>query len=480
MISNLLIYLIISIFILFIIPNYKIKYLKIISFSITLGALIFSLILWLRFNNNIIGFQELEYYYYKINLFNLTYSLGIDGISLFFILLTTLLIPLCILASWNSIKYRLKEFLLLMLIIEFLLINVFCVLDILFFYIFFESILIPMFLLIGIWGSRTEKINAAFQFVLYTLFGSVLMLLAIILIYFHLGTTDYDMVLTTTYSKSRQIILWLAFFASFAVKTPMLPFHIWLPKAHVEAPTAGSVLLAGVLLKMGTYGFIRFSLPLFPYASQYFTPLIYVMSILAIIYSSLTTIRQIDLKRIIAYSSVAHMNFVLVGLFSNNLQAVEGSIILMLGHGLVSSGLFLAIGFLYDRYHTRILRYYSGLITIMPVYGIILFILILANISLPTTSNFIGEFLILLGTFKVNSSVAFFTGIGMILGGVYSMWLYNRIMFNTVSKSIIYYCDLNRREFFVFIPLLLLIFLMGIYPNIFLDVLHLSTIQVIY
>jgi len=480
MIINLQLYLLVSIFILFIIPNYKLNLLKLFSLYASMGALLFSLLFWIRFNNNMIGFQEIEYYYYKIPLLNLTYSLGIDGISIFFIILTTFLIPLCILASWKSIKYRLKEFLIIMLIIELLLVNVFCVLDILFFYVFFESILIPMFLLIGIWGSRTEKIYAAYQFVLYTLFGSVLMLLAILLIYFHLGTTDYDTVLYTTFSKSRQLLLWLAFFASFAVKTPMLPFHIWLPKAHVEAPTAGSVLLAGVLLKMGTYGFLRFSLPLFPYASQYFTPLIYMMSILAIIYTSLTTIRQIDLKRIIAYSSVAHMNFVLVGLFSNNLQAVEGSIILMLSHGLVSSGLFLGIGFVYDRYHTRIIRYYGGLVTLMPIYAIIMLILTLANISLPSTSSFVGEFLILLGVFKINSTVAFFAGIGMILGAIYSMWLYNRVIFGPVSENIKYYCDLNRREFFVFVPLIFLIFYMGIYPNSFLDVIHLSTIKVIY
>jgi len=479
MLFYLIIYLIVVLLLLSFIPSYKVNLIKIFTLYASFGALILSLTLWLKFDNNITGFQDLHYFYFNLPYLNLTYSLGIDGISIFFILLTTLLIPLCVLASWNSIKYRVKEFNLLLLLIELLLINVFSVLDILFFYVFFESILIPMFLLIGVWGSRTEKIYAAYQFVLYTLFGSVLMLLSILLMYFHIGATDYDSLLFTSFSHSRQILIWLALFASFAVKTPMLPFHIWLPKAHVEAPTAGSVLLAGVLLKMGTYGFLRFSIPLFPYASQYFTPFIYTLSILAILYTSLTTIRQIDLKRIIAYSSVAHMNFVLVGLFSNNIQAVEGSVILMLSHGLVSSGLFLCIGFLYDRYHTRILRYYSGLITVMPIFGIVLLLLTLANISLPSTSSFVGEFLVLLGVFKTNASVSFLTGLGIILGAIYSMWLYNRIMFGSVSTYIKYYSDLNRREFYVFIPLFFLIFLMGIKPNVFLDLMHLPILQII-
>ena len=366
-----------------------------------------------------------------------------------------------------------------MFIIEFLLINVFITLDLLFFYIFFESVLIPMFILIGIWGSRVEKIYAAFQFFLYTLFGSVLMLLAILTIYYHVGSINYNIILYNTFSESRQLFLWLAFFLSFAIKTPMIPFHIWLPKAHVEAPTTGSVLLAGILLKMGTYGFLRFNISLFPYASKYFTPLVFLLSIIAILYTSLTTIRQIDLKRIIAYSSIGHMNFVLIGLFSNNIQGIEGSIILMLSHGLVSSALFLMIGLLYERYSTRILLYYKGLINIMPIFGIFFFIFILANISFPGTSSFVGEFLIFLGIFKYNIFVGFLSGFSMILGAIYSIWLFNRIMFYNLSEKIKYYCDLTRREIFYLIPLCLVIFIMGLFPISFLNYFHLSSILII-
>jgi len=307
----------------------------------------------------------------------------------------------------------------MLLLTEFFLINVFSVLDLFFFYIFFESILIPMFIIIGVWGSRQRKIHAAYQFFFYTLFGSIIMLIGIIVIYFNTGTTDIQVLAQTEFSEMRQIFLWLSFFCSFAVKVPMLPVHIWLPEAHVEAPTAGSVILAGVLLKLGTYGIIRFMIPMFPYAMIYFTPLVFTMCVIAIIYSSATTIRQIDLKKIIAYSSVAHMNFALLGLFTNNSMGIEGSLFLLLGHGVVSSGLFLCIGILYDRYHTRNILYYGGLVQTMPIFSIIFLIFSLANIGFPGTVNFIGEFLVLVGTFKLNTTVAFLSATGMVLGAVY-------------------------------------------------------------
>ncbi len=480
MLILLLILIIIYSLILLFLPSYDIKLIK--EFGLLTSSILFllSLLLYVKFNANIIGFQQIYVLKYHIFNLNLNYYIGIDGISLFFIILTTFLIPICILISWHSIKYRIKEFIFILFLIEFLVINVFINLDILYFYIFFESVLIPMFILIGIWGSRVEKIYAAIQFFLYTLAGSILMLLAILIIYFHLGSTNYDILLFSSFSKSRQLFLWLAFFLSFAVKTPMLPFHIWLPKAHVEAPTSGSVILAGILLKMGTYGFLRFSINLFPYATKYFTPFIFLLSLIAIIYTSLTTIRQIDLKRIIAYSSVGHMNLVLIGLFSNNIQGIEGSILLMLSHGLVSSALFIMIGFLYDRYSTRILIYYSGLIFIMPIFGIFFFILILANISFPGTSSFVGEFLIFLGIFKLNIFVGVFAGFGMILGAIYSMWLYNRLMFVTLTNNINYYSDLTRKEFFIVFPLCILILIMGLKPNIFLNIFHLAVLYSIY
>jgi len=352
---------------------------------------------------------------------------------------------------------------------------VFTVLDLIVFYIFFESVLIPMFLIIGIWGSRERRVRAAYFFFLYTLLGSVLMLLALLLIYFQMGTTDYEVLLSNPLEEKKQYLLWLAFFASFAVKVPMIPVHIWLPEAHVEAPTAGSVILAGILLKLGTYGLIRFSLPLFPVASIYFTPLVYAMAIVAVIYTSLTAIRQSDMKRIIAYASVAHMNLTLVGLFSLTAAGVEGSILQMLSHGLVSGALFLCVGVLYDRHHSRMVKYYSGMAHTMPLYVTIFLFFTMANIALPGTSSFVGEFMILLGTFQTNTFAAFFSATGMVLGGAYSLWLFNRVAYgNLKSQYIGFSKDLSRREFMTFLPLVVLTLIMGIYPEIFLDPLHVS------
>ncbi len=410
----------------------------------------------------------------------LTFLLGVDGVSLFFIILTTFLIPVTILVGWANIQIYVKEYCIALLLLETLLIAVFSVLDLLLFYIFFESVLIPMFLIIGVWGSRERKIRAAYQFFLYTLLGSVLMLLSILLIYFQTGTTDLHALLTTDFSESRQLLLWLAFFASFAVKVPMIPVHIWLPEAHVEAPTAGSVILAGILLKLGTYGFLRFSLPLFPYACIYFTPLIYTLSIIAIIYTSLTTLRQVDLKKIIAYSSVAHMNFVTIGLFCLNQQGVEGSLLLMLSHGLVSPALFLCVGVLYDRHKTRLLRYYAGCGRTMPLFAVMLLFFTMANISLPGTSSFVGEFLILTGAFQNNSFVALMAATGMVLGAAYALWLCNRVIYGLAKPYYLStFSDLSRREFFLLLPFVLAILWMGLSPEPFLNSLHCSVAKII-
>jgi proton-translocating NADH-quinone oxidoreductase chain M len=361
------------------------------------------------------------------------------------------------------------------LLLEALLILVFSVLDLVLFYIFFESILIPMMIIIGVWGSRERKIGAAYQFFLYTLLGSVFFLIGILTVYLETGTTDVHILLTTEFPFHRQICLWLAFFASFAVKVPMIPVHTWLPEAHVEAPTAGSVILAGVLLKLGGYGFLRFSIPMFPEASIFFTPLVYVMSVVAIIYISLTTIRMVDLKKIIAYSSVAHMAFVTLGIFTLNLQAIEGSILLMLSHGVVSSALFMCVGVLYDRHKTRVIKYYAGMIQVMPLFMTIFLVFSLANLSLPTTGGFIGEFLVLVGLFQTSKLIAALASTGMVLGAAYSIWLWNRIACGNLKVRFIKsFADVNLREIYMFMPLIFSTFFLGIYPEVILDTLHMS------
>lgn len=463
-----------GIIILIVIPDWKISLIKQIALGSTFISFIVSLFLWIEFDSSTSKFQFI-YEINWLNSLNINFSLGIDGISLFLVLLTTFLIPMCILASWESVKNNIKEYMICFLLLDSLLVLIFCVLDLVVFYIFFESVLIPMFIVIGVWGSRERKVRAAYMLFLYTFFGSLLMLIAIMVIYFDAGTTDIQVLLTTEFSEERQRLLWLAFFISFAIKVPMLPFHVWLPEAHVEAPTAGSVLLAGVLLKLGGYGILRFCLPMFPDASIYYTPLVYTMSIMAIIYTSLTTLRQVDLKRIIAYSSVAHMNFVTIGMFSLNAQGLEGSMLLMLSHGIVSSALFLCVGVLYDRHKTRLLKYYSGVVQMMPVFATLFMIFTLANISLPGTSSFVGEFLVLIGAFNSNTTIAFFATTGIILGAAYSLWLYNRVVFGNLKiQYITSFYDTTQREVYIFIPFVLLVFLMGIYPEIFLDPMHIS------
>jgi proton-translocating NADH-quinone oxidoreductase chain M len=465
--------------ILLFVPNKNVNAIR--QFGLFVSFLVFflSLFLWLFFDCQYVRFQFV-YDFVWISSSNLNFSLGIDGISIFFVLLTTLLIPLCLLASWNSITKSYKEYVIAFLCMESFLILVFCVRDLLLFYIFFESVLIPMFIIIGVWGSRERKVRASYMFFLYTLLGSVLMLLSILYVYFRVGTTDYETLLAFQFTFNEQRFIWLAFFASFASKVPMLPVHIWLPEAHVEAPTAGSVVLAGILLKLGSYGFLRFSLPLLPEASLYFTPFVFALSILGVIYPSLTAIRQTDLKRIIAYTSVAHMNLVMIGLFSFNVVGLEGAIMQSLSHGFVSSALFLIIGIVYDRHHTRMVKYYSGLVHTMPLFTIIFLIFTMANIALPGTSSFVGEFLILAGAFKVSTSATFFGATGMVLGGGYSLWLFNRIVYGNLKiQYLTNFQDINIREFCVLLPLLIGTFVMGIYPEIFLEVIHGSVLNLV-
>jgi proton-translocating NADH-quinone oxidoreductase chain M len=476
--DNLLVYLLLfplfGILILLLIPSKKKKLLKIVALNVSNVLFIGSLLVWGFFSKSTGAFHfvvECLWLPYKF----LTFNLGIDGISVLFLVLTTLLIPLCLLTSWNSVKTNLKEFLIAFLSLEFCLIGVFCTLDLLFFYIFFESVLIPMYLIVGIWGSRERKILAAYYFFLYTLLGSVVMLISILYIKCVTGTTDYELLLSVSFSETEQRFLWFAFFLAFASKVPMMPVHLWLPEAHVEAPTAGSVILAGVLLKLGTYGFIRFSLPMFPQASVFFTPLVYTIAAISIIYASFTAIRQTDFKRIIAYTSIAHMNLVILGIFSFNNIGIEGAILQSLSHGFVASALFLVIGVVYDRYRTRLVKYYGGLALCMPLYSFVFLFFTMANIAFPGTSSFVGEFLILAGSFKVNTSITFLGATGVIISGAYSLWLLNRIIFgNLKTQYISEFLDLSLRESMVFLPLLLGTLIIGIYPNIFLSSIHMS------
>jgi len=448
--------------------------LKSIALNVSCFLYSISLFLWVFFNKSVGSFQFVSKLLW-IPFLNLNVSLGIDGISLFFILLTTLLIFLCILISWTSVSTNIKEFLIAFLVMEFFLVGVFSTLDLLLFYIFFESVLIPMYLIVGVWGSRERKIRAAYFFFLYTLLGSVLMLLSILYIFYQVGTTNYEVLLTFIFSNTEQKFLWLSFFGSFATKVPMVPVHLWLPEAHVEAPTAGSVILAGVLLKLGTYGFIRFSFPLFPEASFYFTPIVYLLAIVGIVYTSFTAIRQTDFKRIIAYTSVAHMNLVMVGLFSFNTIGLEGAILQSLSHGFVASALFLIIGIVYERHHTRMVKYYGGLVHTMPLYTFIFLFFTMSNIGLPGTGSFVGEFLILAGSFKTNSTATFISATSMIIGGCYSLWLFNRISYGNINTQYLKnYIDLNQREMFIFLPLIFGTIAIGLYPEIFLNSMHMS------
>ena len=422
------------------------KYAAIFS---SLANFFLSIFLWYSFDSTTSNFQFVEKKNWMEGFIN--FQLGIDGISILFILLTTFITPICIFSGINSIRFKIKEFLIAVLVMETLMLGVFCSLDLVIFYLFFEGGLIPMFLIIGIWGGP-KRVYSAFKFFLFTLLGSVLMLVAIISIYWITGTTDVIKLLNIRIPQEYQYLLWLAFFSSFAVKLPMWPVHTWLPDAHVEAPTAGSVILAAILLKMAGYGFMRFSLGLFPVASDYFTPLIFTLSIIAIIYTSLVALMQDDMKKLIAYSSVAHMGFVTIGIFSLTKQGLDGSIIQMMSHGLISAALFLCVGVVYDRYHSRMISSYGGLVNIMPKYALVFMIFTLAALGLPGTSGFVGEFLVLVGTFQKNIAVAILASLGVILAAAYMLWLYKRVIFGRIgAPEIKEMTDLNRSIYFCFV-----------------------------
>jgi len=445
---------------------------KYLALFVSFANFILSLYLWHLFDPSTSEFQFLEERSWIKGFIN--YKVGIDGISILFIILTTFISPLCVVSVNNTIKNRLKEFLIAILLMESLMIGVFCSLDLVVFYLFFEGGLIPMFLIIGIWGGE-RRVYSAFKFFLYTLLGSVLMLIAIISIYWITGTTDITYLYSIGVDEKYQYLLWLAFFSSFAVKTPMWPVHTWLPDAHVEAPTAGSVLLAAILLKMAGYGFIRFSIGLFPIASEYFVPLIYFLSLVAIIYTSFVALMQEDMKKLIAYSSVAHMGFVTLGIFTFTQQGLEGSIFQMISHGLVSAALFLSVGVIYERMHTRLIANYGGLVSIMPKYSIVLMIFTLGAIGLPGTSGFIGEFLILVGTFKKSFLVATIASLGVILAAAYMLWLYKRIIFGEIFKNELKkMTDLNKSEIFILSSLVFPIIFFGFYPEPLLSTIEIS------
>ena len=438
-----------------------------VSLLTTVFTFVVSLFIWINFDNSNTGFQMVEKHAWLGT--GISYHVGVDGISMLFVILTTLLMPFCILASWNSVEKRLKEYMIAFLVLETLMIGVFVSLDIVLFYVFFEAGLIPMFIIIGVWGGK-DRVYASYKFFLYTLLGSVLMLLAIMAMYWDAGTTDIAALLQHDFPPQMQTWLWLAFFASFAVKMPMWPVHTWLPDAHVQAPTAGSVILAGILLKLGGYGFLRFSLPMFPLASDFFAPFVFTLSVIAIIYTSLVAMMQEDIKKLIAYSSVAHMGYVTMGIFAANQQGVQGAIFQMISHGFVSGALFLCVGVIYDRLHTREIAAYGGLVNNMPKYALAFMVFTMANVGLPGTSGFIGEFLTLIGVFRVNTWVALFAATGVILSAAYALWLYRRVVFGALEKeSLKAMLDLSAREKLVLYPLIALTIFFGVYPAPILD-----------
>ncbi|MGJ4960098.1 NADH-quinone oxidoreductase subunit M [Bradyrhizobium sp. HKCCYLRH2015] len=443
----------------------------------TLITFAVSVILVLRFDPGQTDFQFVE----KSNWLaaGISYHMGVDGISLPFVILTTALMPFCIVASWKSVTNRLREYMMAFLILETLMVGTFSALDLVLFYLFFEGGLIPMFLIIGVWGGP-RRVYASFKFFLYTLLGSVLMLLAIMALYWNAGTTDIPTLMHTAVPRNLQTWAWLAFFASFAVKMPMWPVHTWLPDAHVEAPTAGSVILAAILLKMGGYGFLRFSLPMFPLASHDFAPLVWTLSAIAIIYTSLVALMQEDIKKLIAYSSVAHMGFVTMGIFAGTMQGVAGGVFQMISHGIVSGALFLCVGVVYDRMHTREIAAYGGLVNRMPVYALVFMVFTMANVGLPGTSGFVGEFMTLLGTFKVSIPTAFFATFGVILSAAYALWLYRKVVFGALTKpSLASIKDLTLREGVILFPLVALTILFGVYPKPILDMSAASVQQLV-
>jgi NADH-quinone oxidoreductase subunit M len=439
-----------------------------VSLLTTVFTFVLSLFIWFGFDYSNPGFQMVEKHEWLGT--GISYHLGIDGISMLFVILSTFLMPFCVLASWNTIEKRLKEYMIAFLLLEVFMVGVFVSLDIVLFYVFFEAGLIPMFIIIGVWGGK-DRVYASYKFFLYTLLGSVLMLLAIMAMYWQAGTTDITELLAYNFPAHMQTWLWLAFFASFAVKMPMWPVHTWLPDAHVQAPTAGSVILAGVLLKLGGYGFIRFSLAMFPLASDYFAPFVFALSVIAIIYTSLVAMMQDDIKKLIAYSSVAHMGYVTMGIFAANAQGLQGAIFQMLSHGIVSGALFLCVGVVYDRLHTREIAAYGGLVNNMPKYAVAFMIFTMANVGLPGTSGFVGEIMTLVGAFRANTWVALFATTGVILSASYALWLYRRVIFGALEKeSLKSLLDLDMREKLLLYPLVILTIFYGVYPAPVFDV----------
>ncbi len=433
----------------------------------SLVDLALAIAVWANFDPARADFQLLEESAWLPD-FNISYRMGIDGISLFFVLLSSFLIPLCIVSAWYAVRVRVREYMIAFLVLETLMVGTFCALDLFLFYMFFEGVLIPMFLIIGVWGGP-RRVYSAFKFFLYTLAGSVLMLLAIITIYYEIGSSDIREALAFNFPAGLQTWLWLAFLASFAVKMPMWPVHTWLPDAHVEAPTAGSVILAGVLLKMGGYGFIRFSLPMLPVASQNLAPFVFAFSVMAIIYTSLVALAQDDMKKLVAYSSVAHMGFVTMGIFSVTSEGLQGAMIQMLSHGVVSAALFLVVGVVYDRMHTREIARYGGIADVMPKYATVFMVFMLASVGLPGTSGFVGEFLTLIGTFQVNTWTAFLATTGVILSVAYMLYLYRRVVFGKAEKpEVLAMPDLSLREVAIFAPMIAVVLWMGVYPASFL------------
>lgn len=434
----------------------------------TVVTFLLSLFIWIGFDYSNPGFQMTEKHEWLGT--GIAYHLGVDGISMLFVILSTFLMPFCVLASWHSVEKRLKEYMIAFLLLEVFMVGVFVSLDIVLFYVFFEAGLIPMFIIIGVWGGK-DRVYASYKFFLYTLLGSVLMLLAIMAMYWQAGTTDITELLAYNFPAHMQTWLWLAFFASFAVKMPMWPVHTWLPDAHVQAPTAGSVILAGVLLKLGGYGFIRFSLAMFPLASDYFAPFVFALSVIAIIYTSLVALMQEDIKKLIAYSSVAHMGYVTMGIFAANEQGLQGAIFQMLSHGIVSGALFLCVGVVYDRLHTREITAYGGLVNNMPKYAVAFMIFTMANVGLPGTSGFVGEIMTLVGAFRANTWVALFATTGVILSASYALWLYRRVIFGALEKeSLKSLLDLSGREKALLYPLVILTIFFGVYPAPVFDV----------
>ena len=451
---------------------------KRLALGTSLINFVLSIVLWGEFDSSTSEYQFTQEFN-QVNFCHL--HIGVDGISLYFVLLTTFITPICILSNWDNIKEELKYFLMCFLVLETLLIAVFVVLDILLFYVFFESVLIPLFLIVGIWGGSATRVRAAFLLFLYTLFGSLFMLLAFLVIYYNVGSTDFQVVSLSEINLESQKLLWLAVFISMAIKTPLLPFHVWLPRAHAEAPLAGSVILAGLILKLATYGYMRILIQFLPDATSYFSPLVQTIAVITLIYASLATLRQTDFKALVAYSSIGHMAVVVLGLFSNTIQGIDGALLLSIAHGVVSPALFILVGgVLYDRFHTRTIRYYRGMTAYMPLFSIMFFVFTIFNAAVPLSANWAGEFLCLAGAFQRNPVFAVLGSTGIVLSAAYSIWLYNRIAFGSWSKYLNYTTDLTRREFMLLLPLLFVAVVFGIFPNIILDSVHASTSGLLY